>query len=475
MIYLALTDPTTTIVLSTGTSSPGNYAIVRRQWGPATAGYRRAHVGQTYHDVIEELDINVYGATPADIYQRIQALIAFLARAQRSMHEPALSPSLVHYVPQGSGIATLTKPLVSRVLGPPPGESGVTLPPNWSDIALTGAAVEVRLRFMRRGRWLYPHTHDPLSAQFRQAITTPFPNGNVALVTYPASNRPTLTPIELYFNVLHGSGLNVPAGYFCYSTFYPLFKFEGEHGAVVSPFSVVTDTAAFASNNQVLRATLATTTPQVSVGERSITVDLPQVPYAVLAVVRPNRADRQFWLRFGLITQSNSIGRTDMVAVPRTTSPVVVPLGILPALFSPSGSPLITVELTVQVNDGSGSPTPTLDIDYCVIVPAANRGSRIIRHDVVPATTIADPQIAVINREWEFPTPLFGIGSSAGVTTAGVYYDAIDIEGWITDPSPHVRAIWIAPSGPNWRYAVGGNVVNMQFIVYRSFAYISPE
>src|SRR4051812_30642710 len=84
-LYLVLTDGTTTVTFSDGANGSTNYPPQAGGWAPNVAALNQSLLGGRgpYTDVVEEITINVRGATAALCYSNLDALVRLLDQADR--------------------------------------------------------------------------------------------------------------------------------------------------------------------------------------------------------------------------------------------------------------------------------------------------------------------------------------------------------------------------------------------------------
>lgn len=482
--YIALTTSsgTDTIVLSSGTNTPGDYTIVRRAWAPKVATLRESLVGGqgSYNDVIEEMEINVRGATANDLYMNVNRLISMLERAKRFVEQNGVGGEAIQlrYAAQGSAITSTGAPLHALVLGPPPGESGLELPPNWLDSGVTSTALRCRLRFVRRGRLVLPYTVAPVPEAEIYQISQFAANGRVHRVVFP-SPQTVFVPIKIGIEGRTSiTQTIIPGGYFCYSSFYQLYVLPAAISSNhPSQFTLVPEN--FTLTGVILRYT-PTNTNLVYSAIMTHGNEPPiqsRIPYAVLVAVRTNNPNRQFWLRIQVIDSTGQrYYQTHLVAIPRGLStPQIIRAGIL-MVSDTLDAPNPRISIGCQVNDASGSPS--LDINYVALIPIVNRSARVIQHEDVLVQTIQSPSpfyIVAENADWRNVSPRFGVGTTFSPTYSMTYYDAIDVEGWFPQQNTSVYATWLATSGPYWHYVIDNSVVQTRLVMYRSFGFLGPQ
>ena len=141
---LKITDGTTTVDFL---ASAGTYRVA--SWAPEVAGRRASELGGRgpYEDVVEEMVINVAGATPGTSLETLQTLLDQATRW--GLGEP-VSPVRLHYKPTSG-----SDELKACIIGPAkPGAPMLELPPGYVNSATTQMISPIRLRFRRTGAWL---------------------------------------------------------------------------------------------------------------------------------------------------------------------------------------------------------------------------------------------------------------------------------------------------------------------------------
>lgn len=153
--YLAITDGTTTCTILDGAGGTTNYALLNNTWAPAIASLRASALGGRgpYEDVVEELDLTIVGATAAAALTNLATLNRLLDQAERwTRGETGAAPVVIKYTVQGSAPAMRLQALI---LGRPQGGGAVELSPRFNKVGLLTEISGVRVRFRRRGQWLF--------------------------------------------------------------------------------------------------------------------------------------------------------------------------------------------------------------------------------------------------------------------------------------------------------------------------------
>lgn len=468
--YLALVDTLDTIVLSSGTSTPGDYTLNRRFWSPAIAARRTSPLGGrgAYSEVVEEIEINIAGATASAVMASLERLNRMLDRAERwAAGELAAGGAVtLRYSPQGSTVSLSATALTSIVLGRAPGDTSrapVDLPPTWTEVGMTRAALKVRLRLWRRGRWLAPTPTATYSS-------TSVGNGNVMIVSGVPDHQ-TMSPVEslLLASFTPAAAPTLPAGFLC----------VGCHTAdVVGNYSMATATSAGyttvadAANRpldgaNVLRYT-ATGTPPTGSGLLTIPESAHTSPVAVLLNARSPFVGRSFTVRvrligYGVITETVPI----TIVGAASNHPQWYRLGIVrpPFFFN-------RLQLMTGVDSIAGGPE--IDFDSIALVALHDPTSRVIQYSPVSSTglTGGSYSLSIYPRAATGLTPeLYGEGTSGGRSYTR-YDDAIDLEMIGTT----YRGMWLATQNQYWRAVDGATaVLNARLDVRRRTAWLGPQ
>lgn len=480
--YLAIGDDIDTIVLSSGTTTPSDFTLNRRFWAPAVTARRPSRLGGqgSYEDVIEEIDLNVRGAsTPAQLYANIERLNQLLDRAQQWLTHPFSNPVTMFYAPQGSTVTFVSGPLRAIVLGRVPGDSPIALPPTFTEAGMTNIVAKLRLRFVRRGRFGFRQVDTASLGNI--GTSSAAANPTVHTATFSAGNTRTYTPAKININVQQpntmatiGAGVIVTTSGTSSANYPPDIE-EAEGSSPGTGYSVVADGANNARGGNVLRFTPTTTAQFTSNWLTTVTMpNNPGGPTAVLLAVRNNSASRTFWLRVEIRDPADNIVATPMIQVPAGTSPQILRMGIVTLLNAPSrGGGIGVARVVCQADSTSGSPT--LDIDYICTVPLFDSTCRVIQHDAMASGSVANPSLCVVYEEVLFRYPRIGghpFASSIAVTYPASYFDTIDIETY----GDRINVAWLATRANYWRYSnLAGTVVNTQLLATRAVSYLGPQ
>lgn len=479
--YLVLTDGTTTVTFSDGVGGATSYPLAGRNvWAPNIASLRRdALAGRApYGDVIEELTINIIGATAAAAMSNLATLARLLDQAERWRRGDNVAAVALKYVPQGSTVHSTSTPLQAIVLGRAVGDetNTVGLSPEFNDVGLIFWIRDVRMRFIRRSQWLGASESASSSAAGSSA------RHHVAF----GSSHPEFSPLKIVLNDLTpGAALAMKDSF--------IFVARNKAGtsdvtgSYIQSLAAETMTAtgwtavASAGNNplgtNVLRYT-PTGTTFVASGALTLTspMTLSKRIY-VYATLRNNHATRTFQV-YGEFT---SLGGTKTLITPTTfissgddgtTQPRAVCLGSISIPVDEVALPNATYptfKLYAAVSSTTGSPT--LDFDNLVFLGADDEGGNAltILAFTIPNQTnidlIVDPQALTSPR----PTVTLDYTS---VT------DMLSYENnpWNNTVLDRVTCLWLATQGTNWRFANNANTLQtFTFTATRRLAYLTPQ
>lgn len=149
-MYLKITNGTTTLDLLGG-SATNSFNLLADEWGPTVARRsERSLGGDVYETAVEQIPLYVQSDTDAaTVLANIEALAALIDQAQVWRDGGDVAAVRIQYSPNSD-----TDYLECVILGPPDGEPGVVLPPNFTSDLWQNAVDGVVLQFERRGLWL---------------------------------------------------------------------------------------------------------------------------------------------------------------------------------------------------------------------------------------------------------------------------------------------------------------------------------
>lgn len=289
--YLAITDGTTTVTIASGTSST-SYHLPPDGWVPNVAGLRDSVLAGRgpYSEVVEEMTLDITGATAAACYTNLNTLARLLDQAQRWYMGENVSAVLIKYAPINSTVSSDSTPLQAAILGRADGDGtlGIGLSPKWHQSGLTFVISGVRVRFIRRGLWLLSTTADSSTATN---------NGTLAAIDFGAALT-TAGPTKVVMS-------DYPSGGGTDGGFLILTKGSASKLSVVDPsggtasgWTSVNESANYAQFTNVLRYTPGATTESTS-GNITITIGSGNVNglVAVFANIRNNSNTTSFLVR----------------------------------------------------------------------------------------------------------------------------------------------------------------------------------
>lgn len=475
--YVAIAENTgDTITFADGTATPGDVTFNRRFWAPAISAQRAGTLGGrgSYQEVIEEIELNITASTVAGCYAILERINRILDTAERWAKAEYLGTATrlsvqMRYAPQGSVSSSTASYLRAVIIGRAPGGASrapVALPPNFAETGMTRFALGVRLRLLRRGRWLLPP-----SSTWSSASTA---NGAIMTVS-GITPHATMSPV--YDLLLTGfttvSNPTISAGILavgCVTS--DVIRFYTMSASTAAGYTTVADAANLPrQGTNVLRYTPTGTAAASSAWNGTstpITTPVWTSPVAVVAVVRNNHASRVFQMRVELEKAAGTGQRvvTPYVAIEAGGNvPQIVRLGIVR-----SATLWDQIRVTCTVDSITGSPT--LDIDAIYVVALHNETCRLIQHSEMAISGLAGAtDLAVRVEQDNRLVPFMGAERLPGVVGA-TYYDAIDLE-MIGDI---YQACWISTRANFWRFTTtGGALVNLTANVRRSTAYLGPQ
>lgn len=478
-MILRLTDGSVVCDLIWHSSANRRYMLVRDGWAPAVPPLRLSELGGIgpYENTIEEIEVNVIGASPAEALANLGALSRLLDQAERWWrYDASVSLVQIQYTPEGG-----TNLLQAVILGRAAGDEtqGISLPVSFNRDLNAYMIAGLRLRFLRRGQWLATTTASAASA------SATYPTVHTATFGSSAS---VLSPIDVSISGFTAASLfNLQVGYLLIAPSARLTLVEGEamtpssSGTGTATASTVADAAKLASGGNVERWT-GTTTFTGTVRLTSGTIGglgAGGALVAVFAAVRFNSSTiTGFWQAEGW---SNGALLSQGPLTPieyASNQPQIVNLGMIKGR---GGLDALALSFIGTIPIGT-----TLDIDYVAAIRLDDQASRVLglvdnvsgRLSVLPGATA----VALEERS----------NALTDRTPAVVYYDAAnaitEYAGYAGDPylltiGTDVGVILLSTgSGPSgvgnaWRPATSGAGAAISSIVTvtRRLAYLTPE
>lgn len=432
---IVLFDGVATATLTDGT----NYALTQKGWAPAACGLRPGRGGGRgpYDDVEEQLTIDIIGTSMTTLLSNHIKLVQLLDRAARWWRGDALGsgPVLLRVTMTGGSAHE------AIVIG---GE--IRAPANYADL-LNGFELEkATLRLVRRGRWLNTSPDgvqtsaaaavaNLMSVSGLSDLVTTSPVGNFWLAGF----SPSATPI-------------IAAGYLATTDEAAALTIQNMSTATAANYTTQADSANLPrGGTNVLRYTPPDSFP-IQSGTITGIVASQVCPVAILAVCRNNHASRVFQIRANLGNKAGVLASTPYQPVlPGGNVPQIVRLGIVRHPYAWD-----RLSITCQVDSNTGSPT--LDIDYLVLVSLRNETCRLMQHDALTVSALTatiEFEIRNIENTNERVPSWRVYGNGADDIAPVSYYDAIDLQC----RSTAFYSAWFATGGARWRFVNTSNAV----------------
>lgn len=467
--YVAINGTAGTVTFAAGTATPGDYSLERKYWSPAIAHLRPTQIGGQgrYSEVIEELEINITGSTVAAAYANLALLNRLLDEAERwTANDSNAGVVTFRYSPQGSTTSSTAAFLRAVILGRAPGDTSrapVELPPDFNETGMTRFTLAVRLRFWRRGRWLLPDATETTGT----SVTV----GNTSVIN-PVGSLSTVSPLNVAITGFDPATMpTISGGFLAMASRDSLSTMEPLISQPMSTATAAGYTAFNDSGNRPIGGTnVLRYTPTGTAAATSGTISpfsiTESAPTAVLAVVRNNSATRTFQIRANLTGRGITVSTPYAVVDTSSQQPRIIRLGIVkhPAEWG-------SLSITCLVDSTTGSPT--LDIDYLVLLSIRDETCRLIEHSSASISGFTSPiRLRVINSELIRLPQMYVQDSSVSVNLAYLtYYDAIDAQ--TRDNQIYVQ--WHATRAQYWRFTNNaGTVLTYQAIAQRTPAYLGP-
>ena len=160
--HLEFTDSVTSIkFMDAAATTPAlisamNFSLTYGDWAPKIATRNKTVFGLPYNPVMEEMTINIKGATTAIVLSKLQTLNALLDQAERWYNNERVAPVLIKYQPKGSEkTAPLSDVVIGRGVGNQSDNAMITLPDDFNSVGNFNFLQRVKVVFWRRnGFWL---------------------------------------------------------------------------------------------------------------------------------------------------------------------------------------------------------------------------------------------------------------------------------------------------------------------------------
>lgn len=355
--YLHITDGTTDLNLLDGT----NYGLPRGIWAPRVAVRKRSTLGgRPYTTVLEEIPINVRGATAAAAMANLAALSRLLDQAQNWYDDESEAPVLIKYQPHGS---LLSAPLESLIFaGAAEGGELIQLPGGFNDVGMIFEISGVVLRFVRDGAW-YGSEISATTAGLEHPVVLP-----ATFASSAAHYSPVAVTLEGMFEL--DDLERYDAGFLLIANSEDRLHLIDAYDLATGPFTTDADAARLPEGDGVLVYTPVGTTEVESGGTTIVVQSVKRV--GVVAALRNTSASTTFTIRAEVNGQGerNAASTPPYVVDTSTTDPRVVFLGV--ALCAETL--VIGISLFVQAS----AAADTLVIDYLALIFLDDPTSRIL-------------------------------------------------------------------------------------------------
>jgi hypothetical protein len=453
----------TTLELYDGTNTldlvdSDNYQLVDGGWAPRVPRRRRGIVGNQYiyEDVVEELTINVRGATATAVHANLAALANILEIAEAWNSGALVDPVIFKVQPQGSD---LTNPLQAVVVGGDDSNEFLSLPVDYNDKLMVFEVSNVVLRFKRR-IFLGDEDSDTSSAATNPAIMT----------CTMSENLPIPSPTRIEIDGWPNSTMFLSPGYLIITDNdqSSQFRLMGTRSGGSGSWSTVADTANDATGGNVNRlSSISAGTWYFATFAPYITSNLRTTAFHFFANVRVNHTSDISFRAY--VTRGDGFldfGSTRKIIIDRNSgNPQIVYFGQLQA----GEGWLAEFKLFLQANDFTG--TPTFDIDYVALVPKHETTS-IIRIDA-QIDNRATPTLVVDPALLEKPKPYVAFNNF----TFFPYVFPLRHQGnsMVLTAKDEIRATWLMPKGSNWVWDDSGTPQSLTMTATRRPAYLVPQ
>lgn len=477
-LYLEISDGVTTpVTIGDGSGRFTKFSLARGGWAPMIARRRTGLMGgrSPYTEEIEELDLNVSGASASEAYANLEALNALLDQAQRWQQGKSVMAALLKLSPKGATVSRPDSPLQAALLGPAGDENQVALAPKFMQAGNYYVIEGVRARFARRGAWL---------GQTDSLTTSAVSSGDLAHSAFTTS-QPNLCPVKVQIdNLTPGAALALPYSYLLVARNKAgtgdvngaYLKANNANGMTATGYTAFADAANLPrGGTNVLRYT-PTGTAYAPSGTLALASPITQSrKVAVYATVRKNTAARTFQIYGEFI--SNTAARavqTDAQTIDTSsTQPNVIHLGTVSLPVDEINLPNVsypTFKLYVAVDSTAGSPT--LDIDALYFLGLDDEAGRAVGIQALTLPNQSNQDIIVDHNALTRPEPGVVLDIPGASQTDTLGYDG---DPWLNTILDRITLCWVATRGAFWRYTNNAGTLQTQtFTAVRHRAYLSP-
>lgn len=452
------------ITIMDGAGGATSYPLTNSAWAPAIAPLRQGEFGYgPYDDVVEEIIINVTGASAAALQSNINSLNAMLLDAERYYRTGEGSPVYIRYCPQGSTIHSIAVPLYALLLGRAEGDEtqAINLPATFNEEQTRVYLQGVRVRVRRRGLWRGASEAMTLSAAAANPV-------------YMQTSFPTTHDGPAYLSLhLTNFSASAPAatGYLLVSNDFNRLQLLSAKGMTATGFTTVNTPTEPAANNPYNTGILRYTPTGTAFATSGIQ-NVPNTPpsghtWAIFATVRNNSASATWKIR-PRITQGNItyLGDTTVIDASSTT-PRAISLGEI----SVAANQTLNLSVALDVAASTASGPPTLDINAIMLVSLDDEYSRVVAVGAEGQNVTFASLDCRVYYGGLYPTVTMynsGTGADTPISYAG---DAL-----LMHSGANIYAMWICCNSTYWRMSNGaGTVESLKIGGSRELGYLVPQ
>lgn len=465
--YIAISDGTTTVVFADGANGSTSYPIVRGGWAPQIPPLRASQLGGrgVYEEVVEEVDLQILGASAAAAMASLATLNGLLDQAERFWRfGEGVSPVVFQYAPQGSTIASSAAPYQALILGRAPGDesrSPIILPSSFTDVGMIRAILGVKLRFWRRG---------PLIGQ--DAANTSGSGSNPAKLTATfAASAAASSPAKVDLGGFATTTVpSFPASYLLIAPSAAAISIIDPTSWTGADYSAVND-----STHKPYNGTNALRYggSKINIGQTAGTgvdaafTNAKRVQF--LAVVRNNSPTTTFQIRANLVAGGATYPTAYQTIDTSSSNPQIVNLGLAVAPIAASG-------FSITIASSSGDSAQTLDISHLIALNVTDERARAIPLDALTVSLSAGSYTVTIDDQiLTAEAPLVKLaGASSSLQLLGYHADAM-----LATSGTTMTAVWLAVGGftaNRWRFTnASDTILTNTLTATRHTAYLTPQ
>lgn len=455
LLYLAISDGTTTCTIADGSGGAVYYKLAYGKWAPRVAKLRQDTLGGRgpYTDETEEMLLNIHGATAADAYAKLQTLMQLIDQVKRwKRGETGATAVLLKYSPANATISSAASPLQATLL-----DGDVVLPGHFNagDSVITG----VKLTVKRLGEWL--HTTDSKAS----AATS---NGDKASVAMTgAITWPGPTKIQVEGVVSQAQGVDTRHYLALADTVNGISIFNAEDAASSAPWSSVNESAQYARNTNVLRYTPADTSEHESGAINIALAGANALPDGLMAIYACVRNNSSTGTTFRIRIRCSSRLYTSVYTTPKVIGAIATPRWVCLGLISAEQWS------NAYINIAASAAADSLDIDTLVFV------SQAVNTAVVSFTLSNGSGAAASGDMLEIDHKLLTAIAPKITTNAVIAVtQAYDSDAVVALKAATVYALVMATGGASslnrWRQEASAAVNTNVITLVRHTAYLTP-